>query len=236
LQRRPRQIDKFYPATSEHNCPAHRGASVRSIDWPLTRGGLTARAKAYPPIACEVPASAELSCLSADATGCTIEYSGGTDDRHSLRHECFKALVFLVRPRPLIHPHFCLALAWWMQLAGEPANGVRLHGIGRNDLVLYGVALGTFELAILKTHGTRAGARKHHAQRAVRTSRALNWNEGWAGGKIGLWHDISLHSGGSVQHSLSPMDAEGGAVMEPGCRNALPAGGQYCSHSKRING
>src|SRR6266436_2975945 len=58
LQRRPRQIDKFYPATSEHNCPAHRGASVLSIDWPPTRGGLTARAKAYPPIACEAPALA----------------------------------------------------------------------------------------------------------------------------------------------------------------------------------
>jgi len=47
---------------------------------------------------------------------------------------------------------------------------------------------------------------------------------------------MTLPWGGSVQHSLSPMDAEGGAVMEPGCRNALPAGGQYCSHSKRING
>jgi len=123
-----------------------------------------------------------------------------------------------------------------MQFAGEPANCVRLHGIGRNDLVLYAVALGTFELAMLKTHGTRANARKHHARRAVRTSRALNWNEGWAGGKIGLWHDTSLHLGGSVQHSLSPIDAEGGAAMEPGCRNGLPAGGQYCSHSKRIYG
>src|SRR5258705_8783945 len=106
---------------------------------------------------------------------------------------CCKILFFLVRPGPLIHRHFCLALAWWMQFAGEPANCVRLHGIGRNDLVLYGVALGTFELAMLKTHGTRANARKHHARRAVGTSRALNWNERWARGKIGLWHDISLH-------------------------------------------
>src|SRR5258705_4531713 len=63
---------------------------------------------------------------------------------------CCKSLFFLVRPGPLIHRHFGLALAWWMQFAGEPANCVRLHGIGRNDLVLYGVALGTFELAMLK--------------------------------------------------------------------------------------
>jgi hypothetical protein len=122
------------------------------------------------------------------------------------------------------------------EFPGKPSCISRFHGVARNDFVLYGVALGTFELAMFKTHGTRANARKHHARRAVRTSRALNWNEGWAGGKIGLRHDVSLHLGGSVQHSLSPMDAEGGAVMEPLCRNALPAGGQYCSHPKRING
>src|SRR5260370_36733362 len=105
---------------------------------------------------------------------------------------CCKSLFFLVRPGPLIHRHFCLALAWWMQFAGEPANCVRLHGIGRNELVLYGVALATFELAMLKTHGTRANARKDNARRAVGTSRALNGKWRSRRGKIGLLHDISL--------------------------------------------
>jgi hypothetical protein len=42
-----------------------------------------------------------------------------------------------------------------------------------------------------------------------------------AGGKISLSHDTSLHLGGSVQHSLSPMDADGGTVMEPACASEL---------------
>ena len=56
-----------------------------------------------------------------------------------------------------------------MQFAGEPANRVRLHGIRRDDYVLYGVALRTFELAMLKADGTGANARQRHARRAVRT-------------------------------------------------------------------
>src|SRR6202011_6162091 len=68
--------------------------------------------------------------------------------------------------------------------------------------------------AMLKADGARANARKHHARRAVRTSRALNWNERWAGGKISLRHNTSpLALGGSVQPSQSPIKAEGGAVM-----------------------
>jgi hypothetical protein len=73
--------------------------------------------------------SSQLSCLSTDASGCTIKCSGGADDRHSLRHECLKAFAFLVRPRPFIHTHFRLTLVWWMQFAGEPADRVRPHGI-----------------------------------------------------------------------------------------------------------
>jgi hypothetical protein len=122
------------------------------------------------------------------------------------------------------------------EFSGKPPCVSRFHGVARNDFVLYVVALRTFEPAMLKAHRTRAGVRQHHAQRAVRTVRALDACERWVEGKITFWHDTSLHLGGSVQHSLSPMDAEGGAVMEPGCRNALPAGGQYCSHPKRING
>src|ERR1700720_3447224 len=101
------------------------------------------------------------------------------------------------------------------EFAGKPPCGSRLHGVARNDFVLYGAALRTFEQAMLKAGWTRTDARQHHARRAVRTARALDACERWAGGKISLWHDTSLHLGGSVQHSLSPMVAYGWAVMEP---------------------
>jgi hypothetical protein len=39
------------------------------------------------------------------------------------------------------------------EFPGEPPQVSRLHGIGRNDLVLYVVALRTFEPAILKVMG-----------------------------------------------------------------------------------
>ena len=34
--------------------------------------------------------------------------------------------------------------------------------------------------------------------------------------------------------SLSPMVADGGAVMEPACASGFRVGDQYCSHSKKI--
>src|ERR1700722_1220781 len=79
------------------------------------------------------------------------------------------------------------------ELPGKPPRGSRFHGVGRNDFVVYRVALGTFEPAMLKAHGTRANARKHHAHRAVRTARALDGSQRWARGKTGLWHGTSLH-------------------------------------------
>ena len=60
------------------------------------------------------------------------------------------------------------------ELPGEPLRRSRFHRVGRNDFVVYRVALGTFEPAMLNAHGTRANARKHHAHRAVRTARALD--------------------------------------------------------------
>jgi len=45
-------------------------------------------------------------------------------------------------------------------------------------------------------------------------------------------HDAFPVLGGSVQHSQSPVDAEGGAVMQPAW-NLNPRGyGQYCSDSE----
>src|SRR5258706_3372470 len=99
------------------------------------------------------------------------------------------------------------------EFPGKPPYGSRFHGVARDDFVLYGAALRAFEPAMLKAHGPRANARKHHARRAAGTARALDWSERWAGGKISPWHDTSLHLGGSVRHSLSPMDADTGTVM-----------------------
>ena len=61
-----------------------------------------------------------------------------------------------------------------LELPGKPLRGSRFHRVARNDFVLYGIALGTFEPAMLKAHRTRASAGKHHAGRAARTARALD--------------------------------------------------------------
>jgi hypothetical protein len=87
------------------------------------------------------------------------------------------------------------------EFPGKPPCGSRFHRVARDDLVLYGVALGAFEPAMLKAHRTRASTGKHHAGRAARTARALDGCERWAGGKTSFWHDTSLHLDGSVQHS-----------------------------------
>jgi hypothetical protein len=108
-------------------------------------------------------------------------------------------------------PEAALTLRRAPELPGKSPQASRLHGIGRNDLVLHVVALRTFEPAILKGHGTMDDAREHHSGRAARTTRALDGCEGWAGGN--LWHDASLRLGGSVQHSQSPMKAGYGAVI-----------------------
>jgi hypothetical protein len=69
---------------------------------------------------------------------------------------------------------FLLALRRCPEFAGKPPCGSRLHGVARNDFVLYGAALRTFEQAMLKAGWTRTDARQHHARRAVRTARALD--------------------------------------------------------------
>src|SRR5258705_2541000 len=53
------------------------------------------------------------------------------------------------------------------EFPSKPPYGSRFHGVARNNFVLYGVALRTFEQAMLKADGARANARKHHARRAV---------------------------------------------------------------------
>jgi hypothetical protein len=96
------------------------------------------------------------------------------------------------------------------------------------------------------THGTSVGTQikaglirletsEDHGSLTVRAKRALGGR--FAMEKRGngtIEHDASPWSGGSVQHSQSPMDADGGAVMEPACPPGSLSCGQYCSHSKRI--
>jgi hypothetical protein len=53
------------------------------------------------------------------------------------------------------------------EFPSKPPYGSRFHGVARNNFVLYGPALRTFEQAMLKADGARANARKHHARRAV---------------------------------------------------------------------
>lgn len=96
------------------------------------------------------------------------------------------------------------------EFPGKPSYESRLHRVARNDFVLYEVATRTLEPSMLKAHGTRTNARQHHARRAVRTVRALDACERWTGEKICFWHDTSLHLGGSVQHSQSPIGADTG--------------------------
>ena len=93
----------------------------------------------------------------------------------------------------------------------------------------------TFEPAMLKGHGTMDNAREHHAGRAARTARALDGCEGWTGGKISSWHDTSLHLGGSVQPSLSPIDAYAWAVIEPALRLRVPGSVVNIAHFPEFN-
>src|SRR5258707_2392466 len=48
------------------------------------------------------------------------------------------------------------------EFPGKPPYINRLHTVGRNGFGLYGVALRALEPAMLKSHRTRANARKHH--------------------------------------------------------------------------
>src|SRR6476646_5670734 len=50
------------------------------------------------------------------------------------------------------------------EFPGKPPHRSRFHRVARNDFVLYGAALRTFEPAMLKAHGPWANARKHHAR------------------------------------------------------------------------
>jgi hypothetical protein len=87
------------------------------------------------------------------------------------------------------------------EFSGKPPLRNRVHRVADNDLVLHGLTSRAFKPAVLKAHGTRAYARKHHARRAARTARAL---DGCAAGKIIKWHNAyPTGSGESVQLSVT---------------------------------
>jgi hypothetical protein len=121
------------------------------------------------------------------------------------------------------------------EFASKPSHhGSRFHRVAGNEFVLYGGALRAFEQPMLKADWTRIDARKHHARRTVRTTRALDGCERWAGGKISLWHDTSL-LGGSVQHSLSPMVADRGGGDGTSMRPRVPELLVNIAHSLKLN-
>ena len=147
----------------------------------------------------------------------TLWHCGQANVRRSCPNALGSIAVNLIGEPQAVHsgPWFCVSSmvapsVRSPEFPSKPPQVSRLHGIGRNDLVLYVVALRTFEPAILKGHGTMDNARKHHARRAARTARALDGCEGWTGEKRTSWHDASLHLGGSLQHSQSPIGADTG--------------------------
>jgi hypothetical protein len=76
----------------------------------------------------------------------------------------------------------------------------------------------------------RLKTREDHRSLTVRTKWALA--RGFAVEKRGngtIEHNASPWLGGSVQHSQSPINAEGGAVMELSWNLSSTAAGQYCS-------
>jgi hypothetical protein len=156
--------------------------------------------------------------------GWDFDHAGGFEEpwNSPLLIDALRTLILCVE-------HALLSSVRSPEFPGKPPYGSRFHGVTRNHLVLYGVALGTFEPAVLKAHGPCASSRQHHARRAAGTARALNWSERRAEGKISLWHDTSLHLGGSVQHSQSPINAEGGSVIQPLWNLRSTAAAQYCS-------
>src|SRR6059058_80549 len=103
---------------------------------------------------------------------------------------------------------------------------VGVHRVVRNDLLLHGLTSRAFKPAVLEAHGTRAYARKHHAQRAAQTARAL---DRCAAGKI-IKHDAYL----IVGTSLSVTDGCQWSVMERALRNTWPAAGQNCSDLENL--
>jgi hypothetical protein len=92
------------------------------------------------------------------------------------------------------------------------------------------IAFGALEQPVFKTDRPRRSAFQHHPRLATRTAGALNSGQEWCG----FGHDASLLLGGSITDSLSPMVADGGAVMEPACASGFRLGDQYCSHCKKL--
>jgi hypothetical protein len=70
---------------------------------------------------------------------------------------------------------------------------------------------------------------RHLEQARIPISERLKSGLGWIEGMM-----RSLCLAGALPNSLSPVDAEDGAVTEPACSPVPESGGQYCSHSKRI--
>jgi len=111
----------------------------------------------------------------------TLLHSGQVNVRKSWPNVLGSIAVNLIGEPQAVHcgPWFCVSSmvapsVRSPEFPGKPPYVSGFHRVARNDFVLYGVALRTFEPAMFKAHGTRANARKHHVRCAVRTSRALD--------------------------------------------------------------
>ena len=147
----------------------------------------------------------------------TLLHSGQVNVRKSWPTAPGSIAVNLIGEPQAVHcgPWFCVSSMVCSsvrspEFTGKPPYVSRFHRVARNDFVPYGVALGALEPAMFKAHRTRNNARQHHGRRAAQTARTLDGCEGWTGGKRTSWHDASLHLGGSLQHSQSPIGADTG--------------------------
>jgi hypothetical protein len=80
--------------------------------------------------------------------GSNFDHAGGFEEpwNSPFAHRCIAGLGFVCRawlPPSVRSPEF----------PGKPPYGSRFHGVARNDFVLHGVALRTFEPAMFKAHG-----------------------------------------------------------------------------------
>ena len=76
------------------------------------------------------------------------------------------------------------------------------------------IALRTFKGTQIGIGGPRFDPGQHHAALTFRAAGALDGNERRLGMIMKIGHVMLLLSGGNVQHSLSPIKADGGAVMD----------------------
>jgi hypothetical protein len=96
------------------------------------------------------------------------------------------------------------------KFSGKPANGVRFEGIRCDDAYLDVIAFRALEQSVFETDWARRNAFQHHPSATARTAKALNCGQELLGRGHGTFPAIEA---GALPNSLSPMVADGRAVM-----------------------